>query len=72
MDSKKLIIDNIEDNIEDILIMQDTLDITKKHYHHQHWESTEGIIIKTTVREYAFYKANTWLNETLLLYSIAS
>lgn len=54
--------------ITNILIINDYLDVQKKGIHFQEWNSTEGIIIKTEVRQYAFYKANTCWDESVLVY----
>lgn len=56
----------VGENIEDIVLVQDEIEITKNGEPHQKLLSTEGIVIITNVRQYAFYKDNTLLDETVL------
>lgn len=58
----------VNEKITDVWIIQDEAEILKSGGHYQNWKSTEGIVIETEARQYAFYKANVWFNETILVY----
>lgn len=58
----------INERIVDIILVQDHLDIYKDNKDFQKWDSTEGVIIETEVRQYAFYKHNTFFDETVLFF----
>ena len=63
-----LIISSVEEKIEDILLIQDHVTVLNEGEFYQKWDSTEGIIIKTNSKHYAFYKDNTSWDETVDIY----
>jgi len=58
----------VGETVTDALLVDDHASVSKKGEHLQFWDSTEGVILRTPAREYAFYKANTMWDETVLIY----
>lgn len=58
----------VDEKATNILLINDCLDVRKNNVHFQEWDSTEGVIIVTATRQYAFYKANTCWDESVLVY----
>lgn len=66
--NRELVTCPIGEKITDILLVNDHVGISKYGKHDQNWESTEAVVIVTDVRQYGFFKDNTWLDETVLYY----
>lgn len=58
----------IDESVEDILLVQDRIHITKNEKDYQELFSTEGIVLKTKSKQYGFFKEDTWFSEGLLIY----
>lgn len=63
-----LITSSVGEKIEDLLLVQDHVTVLNEGNFYQKWDSTEGIIIKTSSKQYAFYKDNTSLDENVNIY----
>lgn len=66
--SGKLIVSSVKEKIKEILLVQDHIKILENGNLHQYWDSTEGVILRTESKDYAFYKENTWLDENMNVY----
>ncbi len=58
----------INEKISDVLLIEDDITVLKDGEAFQKLTSSEGIIIETEIRQYAFYKENVLFNEDLLIY----
>ena len=56
----------VNETILDIILVQDEILVSKNKAPHENITSTEGVVLVTDKRQYAFYKENTWLDETVL------
>lgn len=56
----------VNEMILDIILVQDEVSVLKDGKPHESISSTEGTVFVTDKRQYAFYKENTWLDETIL------
>lgn len=56
----------VNETILDIILVQDEILVSKNKAPHENITSTEGVVLFTDKRQYAFYKENTWLDETVL------
>lgn len=56
----------VNEQVTDIILVQDGVLVFKSNTPYEEIRSTEGVIFVTNKRQYAFYKENTWLNETTL------
>ena len=63
-----LIISTVNEKIEDVLLIQDHVNVLNEGSFYQKWDSTEGIILKTSTKQYAFYKDNISLDENVNIY----
>ncbi len=58
----------VNENIIDILLVHDEVLVLKSDEPYEEILSTEGVVFVTDKRQYAFYKENTWFDETTLEY----
>lgn len=58
----------VNERIVNIILVQDEILVLKDNKPYEIILSTEGVIIETEKKQYAFYKENTWLDETVLEY----
>lgn len=54
---------SIGETLKDVILIDDHLDVLKGDEKFQNWDSTEGVVFVTDVREYAYFKETSWGDE---------